>query len=419
MTFEQLNCNMCGQPKNAMRDGGEIQLRCHCDWERGFFDRVKATIHPDFRTRKLIHWGPKLFAGGDSPEVMKAQAIAAMLRLYEFCHKPCGDKTYSLNKSVAAGKNLFIRGPRGSGKGLLTSSVKMLAAAQGVSVTPLPGDYDVFRTWLSQSEAFNADEAKATVANNYVHPDVMVVENVRAETQLRITGEKTGRKFRASGAADDVFARRRMKPGSVVLSSSDFAGEIADTLGDGMLETLLSDKTSMILLFSPAEASALMAGLTRRHDALSADVAKLRASDAKKSLKDTLEEKKDALAVRNALYFAEVFKWVPNGGRSGGEYDTTQMTKTINMCANLPPFAVRELAAFNEARLKKDAAYQENLKKAQADAIKECSEIATKMTDKEMVEAGKVLSLATNKTRLEELGKLAHEKREEMSGVKR
>ena len=130
--FIQKNCPECGEPKNAIREGKERRLRCKCDWERGFFDRVKATIHPDFyekSVKTLRDWHPAIYEPfghwdkskempTEEQRIVMAQKAVAIHLIYDYCYRK-GAAGVALEDSVSSGKNIFIRGPYGSGRGLL------------------------------------------------------------------------------------------------------------------------------------------------------------------------------------------------------------------------------------------------------------------------------------------------------------
>src|SRR5258708_9399774 len=139
MEFIERFCNVCRQPKNEFVNGMEILRRCRCDWEIGFQERYEKTVTREFRKKilgkplTLTDWDPPLFKNGGNGKftnfinVMKA---AVAFRLHRYCFEVlnfCEDtkaREYALEKSVGLRRNLFIRGPAGSGRGLLVAIMK-------------------------------------------------------------------------------------------------------------------------------------------------------------------------------------------------------------------------------------------------------------------------------------------------------
>ena len=173
-------CSRCGQPTAKEEDGKVTYLRCYCDWQRGYAERLRRTIHPEFLkpVKTIKDWNPKLFTTGFA-EMMEVQKVLAIKRLRDFAYGQDYDRK-ALDSNLAERKNLFIRGPSGSGRGLLLATIKLHAAIREITVTPLPCDYDIFRADYAEAESFGqiGEEKKLVIAEKYETPQIMVVENV-------------------------------------------------------------------------------------------------------------------------------------------------------------------------------------------------------------------------------------------------
>lgn len=423
MDFIPKNCPACGMPKNALQEDKEIIKRCKCDWRRGFQTRLVRTTDKAFFAKNLLHWRPRLFLRPCTfYDLIKAQKATALIRLHEFGWRKSGPTSWSIARSIAGNRNLFIRGPQNSGRGLLMAAIKTWAAAKDITVTPLPGQFDTFRNDVSQAEALGSsgDATRALVRANYVDVEILALENLRQESIIKVVGaqgysvaeHKARRKFRSSNMVDDILARRQSRPGSIVLTSYDFAGEIADTLGDGLAEMLNSPNTGMVMLFSPAEVDSLGLALKDRKRALSGARAQLMASAADKSLSGKAMHKTNIEHFDEMMYFDEAFKSLAGIGGHGSGVDPSSMAKSAFEANDMHPDVVKRMVAFNASREAKDSMYIENMRKTYVSAVK--GVFADRMTEKEMETTGRLLGLATNREWLDDMVVKAKECRADM-----
>lgn len=219
-------------PKNAIRNGVEIILRCPCDWERGYHDRMKRTVHPDYWQKTILDWSPGIFKQGGPgtfKNLIKIQKAFCRIRLYNFWFRLLSNNPnkYAWERSLETQQTLYIRGPAHSGRDLLISQIKMLAAAKNISTTSIPNDeWSTFKSKISQCNwnGKEADEAKFEAAENYRDVKLLTLKNVR--------GENSKFPFRASTLVDDLLIKRSMKQGSMVLAGYDFINQIGDSMGE-------------------------------------------------------------------------------------------------------------------------------------------------------------------------------------------
>jgi hypothetical protein len=394
-------CGRCGGQTTAMKDGGLVYLRCLCEWERGYHERLRGTVHLDFLSpvvKSMADWDPPLFRpAAGSPgwrEMLEVQKIVAVSRLYNFAFKGKGPQQ-AIRSSIASRHNLFVRGPANSGRGLLAAVVKTLCAMRDISVTPLPCEFDIFKTDMVESEAFgpSGDEAKIRSHQKYEAPQVMVVENMRAEPEVRGPGGQTQRKrFRGSNSVDALLARRLVKPGSILATSWDFLGEISDALGDNAFDTLSSDKTAFVILFHPAETESLRTALGARRDELIRRIEIL--SEGDKGKRPATERTGEVLdLVADLLYFEEVFGSAFGEGRVGDSFKSHFENMDDNAIVKVPK-VLEVWREFLEARKTQSAEYQKRVKVAQVEAVKQCKGLGQSLSEREMREVGDMLRLA-------------------------
>jgi len=386
-------CTRCNQPSSKVVDGKLVYLRCHCDWGRGYAERLRKTIHAEFRKplKTIKDWDPPLFASGFM-ELMEVQKLLAVKRIKDFAYGVDYDrKAFDINLNNR--NNLFIRGPAGSGRGLLLASIKIHAAIREVTVTPIPCDYDIFRADFSEAEALGhvGEEKRIFVSQKYQHPQVMTVENVRAEVRFN----DRPRRIKGAQQLDAMMAKRLVHPGIIVVTSYDFVGEILDSMGDRMFEVLNSPRTKHILLFSPEESLALEKALYERKRLMLERMEGIRNDDSKdrKMRMEKMSEDEQLAVLEDALFFEEAFR----GLKTAAGYDALPIQAQMEMGA--PDWAKRDRVlkawqAFVSSRKDNDVAFKEGIRRARIEAVRGCKGLANKMTEGEMLEAGRMLSHA-------------------------
>jgi len=407
--FQQRFCPVCNEQKNKLVDGVEIITRCTCDWQRGLHERIKKTIPFDFwgktpkgekeaRSITFADWSPPLFRDGGSRKFksfIKVQKAFCIQRLYNFCFKRLSEKgspdpIYALDKSIERGHNLYIRGPAGSGRDLLISQIKFHTAYRKISTTPLPGEWSTFKSEIAQCNwnGKEADEAKQIVADKYRHVQLLTLSNVK--------GENSKFPFKGATLIDDLLSKRALSQGSMVFTSSDFIHEMGESVGDRLPDILRSDNTSLILLFDPVEADELLNTIIRRLLKLRDSVEKM--EFGKKGVQNQLSEEKDLETLNELFLMEEIFKKIPI---SNSFQDATSKlsNESISELIDLEPAKYHEKIRqkwlqFNAIKKENSLAYQENLKKVYIAIVKDCPGIGNKMTEKEMIETGKMLKYA-------------------------
>lgn len=373
-----------------------------CEWERENHSRIKQTIHPEYykpRFRVMADWDPPLFSRGGFEEYLEVQKVMAMMKIWRFAFSPGGN---ALKDKAARGRNFFVRGPAGSGKGLLAATIKLVAAGRGMTATPLPSDYDVLKGFLAQAEEYGGrgDAARVELYSRYESPTLMVVEDARAEMrfQFRDGNEKT-RRVRGHDFLDALLARRASRPGTLLMTSSNFIGEIRDSMGDRMHDMLLSPKTNLLVMLGPDETSDLRTMLSARRSQFQDVIDRLVEVPQEKNrlLTERMGDCEEADLFLEALYFEEAF---PRRGARAGENNLSWH----EMCeSSLGHWEQASLAApvwerFVSAREERSAEYKEGLDRARAEAIQDCRGLSPKLSRREMIEVGKMLSLAARAT---------------------
>lgn len=398
MEFE--TCQKCGKPVEGMIDGRWVTLRCLCDWERGFHERLRRTVHPDFYRKTMGDWDPPLFASGGYEELMVLQKAAVSRAIYAFAFEKGEDGSEAIERNIARGRTLFIRGPEGSGRGLLAAMVKMATARLGIPTTTV-GDYDIMKGELSNADIFGelGDAARVALRQKYELPGLMVLEQVRAEsTYVDRNGNERIKQIKGSATLDSILAKRATRRGAMLVTSSDFIGEIAESMGDRMADTLGSPKTSLVIMLSPKESATLETALAERKTAVSSLSEVLHAtpkeSESGRSRVEKMSEAEMAAGFEDALYFEEAF---PNVKVKDAKVKAS-IQKDAR--ASIGKWARADLARpvwmrFRDAKENQTSEYESGVEKAREEMVRSCKELAKRLTRKEMLHIGKMLSVAT------------------------
>lgn len=384
--FSERKCPVCGEPLNVLRGGKEVVLRCTCDWEKGFHERTKRTIHPSFYVggvKKMVHWRPPMFNVEPQSQVynfMVAQKIVTIRRIYDFCFSREG-----LEGSIAKGRNLFVRGPKGSGRGLIVASIKFYAAAKDISATPVSGDWALLKNEIMEAESFSkqGEMAKASLVQSYVNVDLMTLENIRAETGLA----SSNRKLRGASIIDMVLAKRQARQGSMVFSSFDFVREFGESFGDKLVEIVNDDSTSMALLFSPQEADVIVKStenkLEQSRKAFSEMAGKTRKKNWNEELKEQDEDERivfDLMACSSLLSSSEEVSAELMAYREAGDN----------------PY-LRSLLRHVEAnRLDDPLSYDDRLRRTVIEILRRSRHMSDKMSDKDVQELATIMRLSSD-----------------------
>lgn len=398
--FKQRFCKECKGAKNAMENGVEVLLRCTCDWMQEFIERLRATVSHEFwrdgknfKLKTINNWDPALFKSGGIGEfkgLIEMQKAVAVQRLFDFCFTK-EEGRFSIYKSIERCKNLFVRGPVHSGRGLLTATIKIFCAMHDISVTPNPADWSTFKGDILAADwnGRDGEEAKMKVSEQYMNVKILSLENIKGEGH---PGERGNRRpFRGSQGIDALLTKRSFHQGSLVFTSSEFAREIGDSVGDKIQDILDSDNTSLILMFSPAEADALLEGVRQRMKILRREVKSFQDMQ-KKGVSDEHSFERAAETFKDAYFLDLAFESL----RWPGEGDTVALTLETTGAA-FPPLIVQTFADLEKIKQDdKSLAYQQGMEKAYKSAAGACKELASKMSHREMVETGKMMSNACN-----------------------
>jgi len=403
LDFKPRFCDKCGEPKNKLENGIVVITRCTCDWEIGAYEQGRLTVHPDFLNGwTLKDWNPGLFVGGGNGifrNLIKIQKACAIKALYEFCFKIIqndptpGRSRYSLFQSMDRGKTLFIRGPNNSGRGCLMATIKMFCAFHDISTTPNPGDWSTFKSEVLQSEwnSKEADMAKLLVNEQYLNVKVLALEHVRGEGQLS-QGERFPRRpFRGCNVIDSILTRRTFQKGCMLFTSAEFIKEIGDTVGDKLPDILESEHTSTILMFSPAEADALLDGVMKRLSVMRVEAHSL-ANSGKGTLQTQFSEERAIESLKEALFLETAFPTLEIEGSIPikDKIDQDEGSQDPKFSAEV----YKTYAEFNKNVREKNLAYDEGMKKAYQSAVIGCKELAFKMSQRELIQTGKMMSEA-------------------------
>jgi hypothetical protein len=372
--------------------------------------RMRETIHPQFLgsgAKTMMDWSPAIFSkdrSGEAWAIMRAQRAIAISRLWNFCF---ADKGRALLSNIDSGRNLFIRGPRNSGRGLLASSIKAVAAMKQVSTSPFMSEFDIFRSEMLECMSFGREgaEAKGNAADKYLDVQLMVVENMRAENTIKYSGEQAKAKFRGADEIDNLIAKRLLSRGSMLITSCDFVGEISITLGERLFDELSSDRTTLVMLVDPGEAIEVSNGLRRAYKDSNATLRALMvgATQREKKLMGGREDAENVVRIEESFYLEDAFDEIP------GESKTIQ--GAIDNSPESFTHAVRErYEEFKADRQAKSAAYKRGIQAARARVVMSsglCNESPRgqapryRMTSGEMSEMGTILALSCSPSRLD------------------
>ena len=419
--FVARSCPVCGEPKNELRDGKDFILRCHCEWKRGTLERLKKTVSQNFwktegkPAKNLSDWNPPIFRADGAcrfQSLIEVQKLAVIHKMESFCFKQQKEgKTYrhALTSSVEQRKNMFIRGPMGSGRGLLVATIKMLAAGKDISATPNPGEWATFKSDLVASETFGpaGEAAKIASCENYADVALLTIENARSETEFAYESKDGFRKkWRGAVAADSVFIKRQCKPGSVVVTSFDFIRQIGDSFGDKLFELLCSPATSLALMFDKKEADSLLDGLRAKSRYYSKIFSDLRPDDSRTGIKERLAAMETLREAEDALYFEDAFPAVPG---DDGLAEAKSLKGSLGL-GGWPKQVMESFAKFNVNKSNNTMEYKDRIRRACLLATEACPSLAAKMTEKERVETGRMMSVACSPVeRIEKLAAAAKE----------
>lgn len=411
--FTQRFCETCKHPKNVIRDdGSEMILRCECDFRRWSREEIKKHIHPEqWESSELDENGqpktflpslpawepPKFKAGGEGNfknfiEVQKARALYV---LNEFCFKvvsedlKTGEKKFALDQSFQNGSNLFIRGPSGSGRGLLMANIKLFAILRRLSTTPNPYNWSIFKNFVARAAAFGAEgiEARDWIAGHCSQVNILTLDGLRGETNQFSDERRPPARFRQAEAVDGILSDRQMRKGSMVFTSYDFIRQIGYSVGDKLPEILQSDKTMMILLFEPDEADSLLNALVNRVSSLRTLATQLEAATEKKH-EDRMVQSANIDKVTEAFYIEEMFHELP-----------VDKTESFAFQMRLPggryPNILRQhWTQFCLKKDKNDREFKQTCEKVLVNIVRDCRDLTAKMTDKEMLETGLMMRKA-------------------------
>ena len=392
-------------------------------------ERLRKTVAADCwrKNKRLSDWSPPIFRNGGNGQfksLIKVQKTMAMFKIYDFAYRcdknpETGFITYALDRSIAGNKNLFIRGPHGSGRGLLIASIKMLAAMRDISATPYMDDWANLRSVMLLAKAYSklGEETKMRLAEEYTNVTLMTLENLRGEYGDGYDERKITKRFAAIEQMDDVLSNRVGKPGSMVLSSYDFAKQIGDTLGDKIPEIMSSPNTTLILMLTPLEAESIYRVLRKR----SADYAKMREEfkpAQSHSLREGVAQTAKMEEIEKIFYFEEAFPYIPVLEQAApNAKPNAPLQNNIKLSpGRYFPDIVRLYTKFKEDKDGNTMDFQEKMQRTYIDIVKD-STVGPRMTEREMYEIGYMVGNACSGT--DEINKnveRAKALREKMSG---
>jgi hypothetical protein len=291
-----------------------------------------------------------------------------------------------------------------------------------ISSTPLPGEWSTFKAELVESDNYSASgaSAKLAIAESYRNVQLMTLENVRGEgTSSLFEGKFAYKKFRGATAFDELLTRRMSQRGSIVMTSLDFIGQIGESLGDRLPETLLSEKTSLVLMLSLTEADALLSSLKDRCIRMNEACVRACGHEANDpSSKDFTGRRTgeaEADLIKSALYMGDVLGNIP--GRGMSIKPCIDKLNAAVQKGSATPVAKEVCQKFTAEKKTNGLDYQQNLKRAMILAVMDCG-FASKLTERECLEIGEMASIACGpQEKIDEMLKTALLLRDEMSGV--
>lgn len=423
--FKPIVCKKCGHELNYVRDGVTYSSPCRCQRMKDRLDRIINTVDPEFfnpdGTLKLMNaWNPPMFSQPtEFPGFMKAQRAILLKKLYEFAFKPLDEGGRSLSKSVADRLNFFLRGPQGTGRGLVAANLKVAVAQGDLRATQrddrAASRFEVFKDICAKAISLGktGDEAEFDIHLYYQEVDVMFLEGVRADTRLNYSGDAVRHKFSGAPAIDSLIAARRK--GSMIVTSHDFLGQIRETLGETFLDELCSQRTMIGLLFSPAEADLLHGHLWKTYNEYRTLVGKLRNKEAagdRKRLTDRAAAKEDAALLREALLFGAVMEdHIPAGVK------IVDMTRQLVEYKEVGPDANDQFRRFIEDETAGGRMFDEDKRLALGRAISSCPFLKDSVVDRERDELTKIVRLAIDEGRVAKAEKVCTEMIMEMSEI--
>jgi len=422
--FKPIVCKNCGHEINYVRDGVSYQSPCRCQRMKERRDRIVKTVdleffNPDGTIKLMNAWNPPMFATPtEFPGFMKAQRAIVLKKLYEFAFKPLDD-IRAMSRSVAGRINFFLRGPQGTGRGLIAANLK-IAVAQGDLRATQRDDraaarFEVFKDICGKAMALGkaGDEAEFDINLYYHEVDVMFVEGVRADTRLNFSGDAVRHKFSGAPTIDSLIASRRK--GSMVITSHDFLGQIRETLGETFMDEMCSQRTMIGLLLSPAEADLLHGHLWKTYGEYRTLIGKLRNKEAageKKRLTDRAADKEDAALMREALLFGAAMEdHVPAGVK------IVDMTRQLIEYKSLGRDAEEQFRRFVEDEVSGGRTFDEDKRLALGRAISSSQFLKDSIVDRERDELVKIVRLAINEERVRNTEAACEEMIREMSEI--
>lgn len=428
-------CEKCGEPKFVDRGGREVQLRCRCDWVRGFTYRLRTTVPPDFWAMKsgpkrMSDWSPKMFRPPnfmDFRDFARAQKSIAVKTIYDFAFRTDRDGNVSMLMAAEMGRNMAIRGPRRSGRGLLMACMKMLCATKDISTNPVPDEWSQMKYKLMGSEGLGGplvEEAKLDVQSMYLDPKILFVEDIRGNREKGFNGTETSRKIRGSTAMDNLLSERESQRKGCVLSSEEFSHQIGMSLGDKMLETLSDPRTERIILLSEPEAMDLLKSLNDRYKEFRKRVKNVASGVGDKRAKtvsDEHEEARSNVSVVEALHFSEAFRSFPNLANSSVTIDAYKIEQDLGSMIDMSPEdfpeeVVEVYQDFVEEKGRRGASFLSAQVQAKRSVVKK-TDWGKMLSDAEADKVADILSAACRGSEyVDEMVREAKKLRAEMSG---
>lgn len=403
--YEPIICEKCKEPKSRLReDGVEAFMKCQCNYIHGVLDAALEGIHADCLGKTMSDWSPPIFKvenAGAFRALITTQMAQAVATIHEFAFRDVGGRKIGIHKSIRDRKTLFVRGPHGSGKGLLMASVKFAALTRKLSVTSAKAQsFDDFKYAIINSKFHSLPgyECKAFVAEEYETVDLMTIEGLRADSS---------RTFSATNDLDALIARRCLRDGAMMLTSEQSCGQIGGSLGERLRDSLSKESCDLIMMFDPREAECLHRSLLEHRDSTLKsifDQAMLGGEARKATATAKMAEREERLLLDKVFFFEDAF---PLPRTDADPFKLLRLGQA-------PHVVQSQWNKFSQAKAAKGLDYEEGIRKAQMDAVRACKVLADKMTDKEIAHVGKLVSCATSGEARKELISKARLLRDEM-----